>query len=44
LNQTLKFDPGKSGVDLMDHIDSLMKLAQSQKKQTQTVGSLAPPQ
>ena len=43
LNQTLSFDPGKSGVDLMDHIDALVKLAQSRKQPAQSVGSTATP-
>lgn len=41
LNQTLSFDPGKKGVDLMDHIDELVKLAQA-KRSPQSVGALAP--
>jgi hypothetical protein len=43
LNLKLNFDPGKTGVDLMDHIDSLMKLAQSQKPPAQSVGSATSP-
>lgn len=42
LNQRLNFDPGKTGLDLMDHIDGLMQLAQSQKT-PQSVGSLSAP-
>lgn len=41
LNQSLSFDPGKSGVDLMDHIDALVKLAQSRKQPAQSAGSTA---
>lgn len=43
LNLTLNFDPGKTGVDLMDHIDSLMKLAQARKSSVQSVGAAAAP-
>jgi len=31
LNDTLKFDPGKRGVDLMDDVDGMMKAAQARK-------------
>lgn len=40
LNLKLNFDPGKTGLDLMDHIDGLMKLAESQKPADQSVGAL----
>lgn len=43
LNLKLNFDPGKTGLDLMDHIDGLMKLAESQKPSEQSVGSLPAP-
>lgn len=43
LNLKLNFDPGKTGMDLMDHIDGLMKLAESQKPSEQSVGSLPAP-
>lgn len=43
LNLKLNFDPGKTGLDLMDHIDGLMKLAESQKPADQSVGSLPAP-
>lgn len=43
LNQTLNFDPGKSGLDLMDHIDGLMKLAEARKSSGQSVGTVPAP-
>ncbi|MBX9949747.1 MAG: hypothetical protein K2Y39_11325 [Candidatus Obscuribacterales bacterium] len=43
LNQTLNFDPGKTGLDLMDHIDGLMKLAETRKSSGQSVGTVPAP-